>query len=77
MIQWLTRPNNIIFLILIESTMQLQSSLTCRVLPKMHSCQAVLLKMVEDWKKALDNYQHTGIIVIDLSKAFDLPDKKI
>ncbi len=37
----------------------------------MYSCQAVLLKMVKDWKKALDNYQHTGIIVIDLSKAFD------
>ncbi len=38
---------------------------------KMYSCQAVLLKMVEDWKKALDNYQHTGIIVIDLCKAFN------
>ncbi len=38
---------------------------------KMYCCQAVLLKMVKDWKKALDNYQHTGIIVIDLSKAFD------
>ncbi len=32
---------------------------------KMYSCQAVLLKMVEDWKNALDNYQHTGIIVIN------------
>ncbi len=38
---------------------------------KMYSCQAILLKMVEDWKKALDNYQHTGIIIINLSKAFD------
>ncbi len=38
---------------------------------KMYSCQAVLLKMVEDWKKALDNYQQIGIIVVDLSKAFD------
>ncbi len=34
---------------------------------KMYSCQSVHLKMVEDWKKALD----TGIIVINLSKAFD------
>ncbi len=46
-------------------------SILLSVFCKMYSCQAVRLKMVEDWKNALDNYQHTCIIVIDLSKALD------
>ncbi len=46
-------------------------SIVLSAICKMYSCQAVLLKMVEDWKKALDNYPHRGIIVNDLSKAFD------
>jgi hypothetical protein len=43
---------------------------------KRYRCQAILLKVVEDWKKALDNHQTTGAILIDLSKAFDtIPHK--
>ena len=38
---------------------------------KKHSCQTILLKMVEDWKKAMDKGETTAIILIDLSKAFD------
>lgn len=38
---------------------------------KNYSCQSVLLKMIEDWKKALDNGDTVGAIMIDLSKAFD------
>ncbi len=35
---------------------------------KNYSCQSVLIKMIEDWKMALDKQQTTGAIFIDLSK---------
>ena len=38
---------------------------------KKHSCQHVLLKMTEDWRKALDKNEFTAAIAMDLSKAFD------
>ena len=38
---------------------------------KNYSCQSILLKMIEDWKKALDHGLTVGAIMIDLSKAFD------
>ncbi len=38
---------------------------------KMYTCQAILLKMVTDWKMTFRNYQHRGIILIDLPNAFD------
>ena len=38
-------------------------------------CQSTLLRLVEDWRNALDNRQYTAAIMMDLSKAFDcLPD---
>ena len=36
-----------------------------------YGCQHVLLKLVEDWKYALDNKENVGAILMDLSKAFD------
>ena len=38
---------------------------------KMYGCNHVLLKLVEDWKYALDRGEHVGAILMDLSKAFD------
>ena len=38
---------------------------------KGYGCQDILLRMVEDWKHALDNKLNVGIVAIDLSKAFD------
>lgn len=38
---------------------------------KRHSCETALLKLIEDWKSALDNGQLVGIIYTDTSKAFD------
>ena len=38
---------------------------------KTYSCNNVLVKCVENWRKALDNNCHVGCILIDLSKAFD------
>ena len=35
-----------------------------------HSCCTALLKMVDDWRLALDSKKITGSIAIDLSKAF-------
>ncbi|KAL9962094.1 hypothetical protein ACROYT_G031165 [Oculina patagonica] len=36
-----------------------------------HSCYTALIKMVDDWRLALDSKKVTGSIAIDLSKAFD------
>ena len=36
-----------------------------------YSCEHVLIKALEDWKVALDNNEHVGILLMDLSKAFD------
>ena len=43
---------------------------------KKFSCEHVLIKLVEDCKAALDHGGHVGMILMDLSKAFDgLPHK--
>ena len=36
-----------------------------------HSCQSTLLRMIEEWKSALDNGNMVGSIALDLSRAFD------
>ena len=36
-----------------------------------YSCQSLLLKMTEDWRKSLDKNDVIGALMIDLSKAFD------
>ena len=38
---------------------------------KKYSCEHVLIKLVEDCKAALDNKEHVGLILTDLSKAFE------
>ena len=38
---------------------------------KGHGCQTTLLRLLEDWKTALDKNQYVAAILIDLSKAFD------
>lgn len=35
------------------------------------SCQSVLLRLIEDWHRALDRGNFVGAILMDLSKAFD------
>jgi retron-type reverse transcriptase len=34
-------------------------------------CNTAPLKIIEDWKKAIDCYQYTAAVLVDLSKAFD------
>ena len=34
-------------------------------------CQSTLLRLVEDWRKALDNHTYVAAILMDLTKAFD------
>ena len=34
-------------------------------------CQSTLLRLLEDWRKALDNHESAAAILMDLSKAFD------
>ena len=36
-----------------------------------YGCQSTLLRILEDWKKALDNDEYLVAILMDLSKAFD------
>jgi hypothetical protein len=36
-----------------------------------HGCQTTLLRLLEDWKTALDKNQYVAAILMDLSKAFD------
>jgi hypothetical protein len=38
---------------------------------KTYGCQSLLVRLVEDWRNALDNHQFVGAILTDLSKAFD------
>ena len=42
---------------------------------KSYSSNHVLLRLIENWKKSLDNKNFVGTVLIDLSKAFDcVPD---
>ena len=38
---------------------------------KGYGCQTTLLRLLEDWRQALDNKEYTAAILMDLSKAFD------
>ena len=38
---------------------------------KGHSCQDILIRMIEDWRESIDQGLIVGVIAIDLSKAFD------
>ena len=38
---------------------------------KNHNAQCSLLKMIENWKKQLNNGEKVGVIFMDISKAFD------
>ena len=38
---------------------------------KKYGCEHVLVKLVDSWKKAMDNDQYVGTVLMDLSKAFD------
>ncbi|MCU7801455.1 MAG: reverse transcriptase family protein, partial [gamma proteobacterium symbiont of Lucinoma myriamae] len=38
---------------------------------KGHGCQTTLLRLIEDWKVALDKNEYVAAILMDLSKAFD------
>ncbi|KAL9976578.1 hypothetical protein ACROYT_G013899 [Oculina patagonica] len=39
---------------------------------KGYSCELVLLRLIKDWKRALDNKCVVGAVIMDLSKAFDV-----
>jgi hypothetical protein len=36
-----------------------------------HGCQTTLLRLLEDWRNALDKNQYVAAVLMDLSKAFD------
>ena len=49
-----------------------QSGFRCQ-----HSCQTALTLMTEEWLKAMNKGKLTGILMIDLCKAFDLVDHSL
>ena len=38
---------------------------------KAHGCQTTLLRLLEDWRGALDRHGYVAAVLMDLSKAFD------
>jgi hypothetical protein len=38
---------------------------------KYHSTEMLMVKMMEDWRRGLDNRQVVGVLCIDLKKVFD------
>ena len=42
-----------------------------------HSCQTALVKLCDDWIRAIDNNEVVGTLLLDLSKAFDLVNHEI
>ena len=42
-----------------------------------HSCQTVLTLMTEGWLEAMNNDELTGVLMVDLCKAFDLVDHSL
>ena len=42
-----------------------------------HTKQDVLVSIVDDWRKQLDENQLVGAVMLDLSKAFDMVDHRI
>ena len=38
---------------------------------KQHSCKTSLLRLVENWKLAIDNKEFVSVLAVDMSKAFD------
>ena len=38
---------------------------------KGHGCQTIILRLLEDWKMALDRNEFVAAVLMDLSKAFD------
>jgi len=42
-----------------------------------HSCATALIRMTDNWLKAMDDGEMTGVIFLDFSKAFDLIDHRL
>jgi hypothetical protein len=43
---------------------------------KGHGCQTTLLRLLEDWKQALDCNEYIAAILMDLSKAMSFSKRK-
>ena len=60
-----------IFQTQISTYMEDKLSMYISAYRKGHSTQHVLIRMIEDWKKSLDDDKLVGAVLMDLSKAFD------
>ena len=55
----------------VTQLMEPYSSNSLTAYRKRNSCETTLIKLMEDWKKAMDSNNVVGILSTDLSKAFD------
>ena len=39
-----------------------------------YSCETILVKITDEWLEAMDKGLFTGVVMIDLRKAFDVVD---
>ena len=42
-----------------------------------HSCETILLKLIDEWLEAMDKSQFTGVVMLDLRKAFDVVNRQL
>lgn len=42
-----------------------------------HSCETIPLKLTDEWLEAMDNGFFTGVLMVDLRKAFDLVKREL
>ena len=56
---------------MLEPFVELLLSIFISAYRKFYSTNPVLMKLMEDWKKYLDDGKFVGAILMDLSKAFD------
>ena len=42
-----------------------------------HSCETILIKITDEWLAAMDEGLFTGVVMINLRKAFDVVDHKL
>ena len=62
---------SILTLYLIHSKKYTQvSKISISIIPG-HGCQTTLLRLLEDWRNALEKNQYVAAVLMDLSKAFD------
>jgi hypothetical protein len=49
----------------------------CGRVKPVNGCQTTLLRLLEDWRNALEKNQYVAAVLMDLSKAFEVEDPRL